>query len=192
MAELGIEHIKAVTPQAKGRVERLWVTLQDRLVIEFRLLGITTLEAANAALPQLIQKHNAQFAVDPRSNDTAYMTLKDDTNLEHIFTIREYRTLGTGHTLSYGGITYTFVAPHTSQRFDAKTTVEVRETLTGSLFVWHHGQAFPLKKTERPARKQKQGKEASPASPRKPANDHLWKTTYDNVISIFLMRHLCI
>jgi len=61
MAELGIEHIKAVTPQAKGRVERLWVTLQGRLVIELRLLGISTLEAANEALPSLIQKHNRQF-----------------------------------------------------------------------------------------------------------------------------------
>jgi hypothetical protein len=44
MAELHIEHIKAITPQAKGRVERLWVTFQDRLVIELRLLGIKTLD----------------------------------------------------------------------------------------------------------------------------------------------------
>lgn len=62
MADLHIEHIKAITPQAKGRVERLWQTFQDRLVIELRLLGIKTLEKANAALPSLLQKHNPNLA----------------------------------------------------------------------------------------------------------------------------------
>ena len=51
MAELDIAHIKALTPQAKGRIERLWGTFQDRLVIELRLLDIWTLEEANAVLP---------------------------------------------------------------------------------------------------------------------------------------------
>lgn len=179
MAELGIEHIKAVTPQAKGRVERLWVTLQDRLVIELRLLGISTLEAANEALPQLIEKHNEQFAVAPRSSETAYMTLSEDARLEHIFTVREFRTLGSGHTLSYGGKTYTF-ADFITQRFDANTVVEVRETHSGEVFVWRQGQALSLKLTERPERAQKQNKKASIAQPRKPAKDHPWKTTYDD------------
>ena len=176
MAELGIEHIKAVTPQAKGRVERLWVTLQDRLVIELRLLGISTLEAANEALPSLIQKHNRQFSVDPRSSETAYMKLSEDIRLEHVFTLREYRTLGSGHTLSYGGAIYTF-AESLPQRFDAKTVVEVRETLTGEVFVWHRNQAIVLKITERPKRIQIE--KASSAQPRKPAKDHPWKTTYE-------------
>lgn len=58
MADLHIEHIKAVSPQAKGRVERLSVTFQDRLVIEFSLLGVYTLEDVNKALPHLVQKRN--------------------------------------------------------------------------------------------------------------------------------------
>jgi len=178
MAELGIEHIKAVTPQAKGRVERLWVTLQDRLVIELRLLGITTMEAANEALPSLIQKHSKQFSVDPRASETAYTPLHEDIRLDHVFTVREYRTLGAGHTLSYGGNIYTF-AESSPQRFDAKTLVEVRETFTGELFVWHRGYALPLKKTERPERKLEHTKKAGSAQPRKPAKDHPWKTTYD-------------
>ena len=62
MAELHIAHIKALTPQAKGRIERLWGTFQDRLVIELRLLGICTLEEANAALPELIDKR-ANFKI---------------------------------------------------------------------------------------------------------------------------------
>lgn len=176
MAELGIEHIKAVTPQAKGRVERLWLTLQDRLVIELRLLGITTLEAANDVLPQLIQKHNKQFAVAPRSSETAYMKLRRDIQLDQIFTMRAYRTLGSGHTLSYGGCIYTF-AESLPMRLDAKTVVEVREKFSGEVFVWHSGQALPLKKTERS--KPIETKKASSAQPRKPAKDHPWKTTFD-------------
>jgi transposase len=182
MVELNIEHIKALTPQAKGRVERLWLTLQDRLVIELRLLGITALEAANEELPSLIQKHNKRFAVASRSDESAYMKLSDGLQLEHVFTIREYRTLGPGHTISYGGHTYTFAGPP-SQRFDAKTAVEVRETLSGEVLIWHHDQALLLKKTDKPERKHSQQKKASSAQPRKPANDHPWKTTYDSKLT---------
>lgn len=178
MAELHIEHIKAVTPQAKGRVERLWVTFQDRLVIELRLLGINTIEEANEALPQLLQKHNRKFAVQPRDTESASMKLDPQLNLNHIFTIRQFRQLGHGNTLSYNGNIYTLAKP-TTHRFDAKMTVEIRETLTNEVILWHQGQAFTLRETEKPQRV-KQTKKASAASPRKPAKDHPWKTTYDN------------
>ena len=65
MAELGIESIPAYSPQAKGRIERLWGTLQDRLTKELRLAGITTLEQANAFLPGFIERYNARFAKPP-------------------------------------------------------------------------------------------------------------------------------
>jgi hypothetical protein len=54
-----------LTPQAKGRIEQLWGTLQDRLVFELRLLGVRTLEEANRALPKLIQNHKRSFATKP-------------------------------------------------------------------------------------------------------------------------------
>jgi hypothetical protein len=53
-----IPKLKTVTPQAKGRVERLWATLQDHLVIELHLQGVNTIDEANKALPKLIAKHN--------------------------------------------------------------------------------------------------------------------------------------
>nr|WP_245554862.1 ISNCY family transposase [Cohnella laeviribosi] len=130
MAELNIEHIKALSPQAKGRIERLWPTLQDRLVIELRTLGVKTIEEANAALPKLLEKHNRQFAVKPKEAESAYIPLDPSVNLDHVFTIREYRNLGPGNTISYNGTVYTLARP-ASFRFDAKTTVEVRETLSG-------------------------------------------------------------
>jgi len=175
MAELHIQHIKAITPQAKGRVERLWVTFQDRLVIELRLLGVKTMEEANAALPKLLEKHNRKFAVKPKEAELAYIPLDLSINLDHVFTIREYRQLGHGNTLSYNGTIYTLAKP-TPFRFDAKTTVEVRETLTGKVLLWHQGQALGLKAVEKPERKAKTAtKKAGSTQPRKPAADHPWR-----------------
>ena len=174
MAELHIEHIKAVTPQAKGRIERLWGTFQDRLVIELRLLGVNTLDEANEALPRLIQKHNRKFAVKPKDAESAYMKLESEINLDHVFTIREFRQMGTGNTLSFGGKIYTLVKP-SAHRFDTKMTVEVRETLAGEVLLWHQGQALALKETPKPNRAQER-KKASSASPRKPAANHPWRS----------------
>ena len=177
MAELQIEHIKAITPQAKGRVERLWVTLQDRLVIELRLLGVTTIEEANAALPKLLEKHNRKFAVAPREAESAYVPLDPSINLSHVFTIREYRQLGPGNTISYNGTVYTLAKP-VPFRFDARMTVEVRQTLEGEVFLWHQGQPLPLRATEKPRRKTVETKKAESASPRKPAANHPWRNPW--------------
>jgi len=184
MAELHIEHIKAITPQAKGRVERLWQTFQDRLVIELRLLGAKTMEEANAALPQLLEKHNRKFAIPPKEAESAYMKLDPSVNLDHVFTIREYRKLGHGNTLSYNGKVYIFAKP-CDVRFEARTTVEVRETLSGEVMVWHHGQAIALKETEKPVHKPvAKTKRAEPAQPRKPANTHPWKMSFRNYMQL--------
>lgn len=153
MADLHVEHIKACSPQAKGRIERLWTTLQDRLVLELRLLGVKTIEEANAALPKLLEKHNRKFAVQPKQADSAYMKLDPSVKLEHVFTAREYRKLGHGNTLSYNEKVYTFAKP-CSIRFDARSTVEVREMLAGEVLVWYMGQAIALKETQKPQRQQ--------------------------------------
>jgi Integrase core domain. len=180
VAELRIEHIKAITPQAKGRVERLWRTLQDRLVIELRLLGIQTMEEANDVLPSLIEKHNRKFAVAPRLADSAYLKLHSSVNLDLVFTVREYRKLGTGHTLSYNGKLYTFAKPN-DLRLDARTTVEVRETLAGDVFLWYQNQPVALSETEKPHRQATDAtKKASSAPQRKPASHHPWKATDTN------------
>ncbi|MHB8063498.1 MAG: hypothetical protein ACYDG2_12850 [Ruminiclostridium sp.] len=67
MDELGIEMFPASSPQVKGRIERLWQTLQSRLVTEFRINNITTIEQANAFLPGYIKKYNEKFAVKPKA-----------------------------------------------------------------------------------------------------------------------------
>jgi hypothetical protein len=68
MAELQITHIKAQTPEAKGRIERLWGTFQDRLILELLLLGVLTLDEANRVLSERIAKHNAKFRETKRGH----------------------------------------------------------------------------------------------------------------------------
>lgn len=177
LSELHIEHIKAVTPQAKGRIERLWRTFQDRLVIELRLLAINSLEEANAVLPQLVDKHNRLFAVEPSESQCAYMPLDPAVDLNHVFSRRDYRKLGSGNTISYKGTIYT-LATSPLLRLTAKTTVEVRETFDGEVLLWVQGQPLALKSTTRPVSVKKPAtKKASSAQPRKPASTHPWRNS---------------
>jgi hypothetical protein len=78
----GIGLISAHTPQAKGRIERLWETLQGRLPIWFRLNGITGMEQANAALPAFIAGYNRKFAVEPESAENAFIPLSATDSLD--------------------------------------------------------------------------------------------------------------
>jgi transposase len=105
--ELGIAHIPSRSPQAKGRIERLWGTLQDRLTIELRLAGISTLEEANAFLPAFIAKHNRRFAVAPSQPEVAFS--KAPHNLDLIICPRHARKASNGSTISYLGRTYQLV-----------------------------------------------------------------------------------
>jgi transposase len=82
MDELGVDMHPAHSPQSKGRIERLWETLQSRLPIEFKRRGITTIEAANAFLPSYIKIHNADFAVQPANNKSMFVRLFDTSVLD--------------------------------------------------------------------------------------------------------------
>ena len=84
MAELGVKVIFALSPQAKGRVERTAGTFQDRLITELRLAGATTVEQAKAVLQQFLPRFNRRFGVPPRCPDTAFRTLTPDLPLEQV------------------------------------------------------------------------------------------------------------
>lgn len=107
LKELDIELICANSPQAKGRVERANKTLQDRLVKEMRLRGISTIEAANAYLPKYIEKHNQRFAKEPAcSVDAHRQGLPKDDVLHLIFSSQTTRKLSKNLELSYQNIIY--------------------------------------------------------------------------------------
>lgn len=174
MDELEITHIKALTPEAKGRIERLWGTFQDRLIIELRLLRVTTLEEANQVLPQLIEKHNQRFSVVPVDETSAYRAL-NEINLTYVFAIREKRRIGPGQTLSYRGKTYT-VASNNAKIFKLRATVEVRETLQGDVVIYDQGNVLTLREVNKPTLNTPTKKEKTEQKqPRKPTTNHPWK-----------------
>jgi hypothetical protein len=94
--EAGIGWIGARSPEAKGRVERLWNTLQDRLVTELRLEAITTIEAANAFLPGFLLRHNERFAVPAADAAPAWRPWPDGLSAEAVFCFHYPRRVGEG------------------------------------------------------------------------------------------------
>ena len=103
MAELGIESIAALSPQAKGRIERLWGTLQDRLTKELRLAAASTLAQANAFLPGFIERYNARFAKEPQDPHSAWVPLPTDLDIPYYFAVRETRKVRADHCLRFAG-----------------------------------------------------------------------------------------
>lgn len=182
LAELHIEHITASTPQAKGRIERLWETLQDRLPVELRLLGVRCIGEANKVLPGLIAKHNEKYSVSSAEAATAYVPLDPKVRLEHVFALRETRKVSGGGSISYKGSSYVSADP--GDVFEARTAVEVRETRSGDILIWHEGHAVALRKLEKEAHslpeKEKRGE---PREAYKPQEDHPWRASYKT------MRH---
>lgn len=82
MDTLGIELIAASTSQAKGRIERVWETLQDRLFNEFKIYNIKTIEEANAFLPKYIEKYNKKFAIQPENTESKFIPVPSYINLD--------------------------------------------------------------------------------------------------------------
>jgi transposase len=99
--QLGIEHIGAFSPQARGRSERAFQTLQDRLPKELRLAGITNVEAANAFIQQVyLPAHNARFAVLPAGEGSAFTPIPG-VDLDEILCVEEERQVGQDNCVSY-------------------------------------------------------------------------------------------
>ena len=91
--ELGISMFAASSPQAKGRVERLWKTLQSRLVTEFRINKIKAIDDANRYFPEYIKKYNSKFAVDPTNKKTMFLKLPKKYNLDELLCVRFERII---------------------------------------------------------------------------------------------------
>ena len=99
--ELDVKIIFARSPQAKGRIERSFETLQDRLVKELRLAGASSLEQANTFLDEYLPKYNARFAIKPLRKTNLHRAVPKTLNLDEIFCIKEYRAIGNGFTCQW-------------------------------------------------------------------------------------------
>lgn len=134
LEKLGVEFTPARSPQAKGRVERQWETLQDRLVSELRLLGLTTMEQVEAYLPQFIVEHKERFAKPARDADRAWRSAPHA--FEDLLDCRYQRKVARDSTVSMPG-RWVQLPPRTHGRSWQGCTVEVRECLDGGAIVFH-------------------------------------------------------
>ena len=145
LQELQITHIPAHSPQAKGRVERLWGTLQSRLVIELRLAGVSDLDGANAFLPSYLPRFNERFAVAAADPDTAFRSSPPERVLSRVVCLKEERRASNGSTISFSGNTYRLV----DQRGDVallypRNKVIVLTRLDGSIGALYKDKPYSL------------------------------------------------
>ena len=140
--DLNIDILCANTPQAKGRVERANRTLQDRLVKEFRLQGIGTIEAGNAALPAFMAAYNARFAQASRDGRNAHRAMGPTDDRDAAFSWQVERTVSRNLTLQYDKVLF-LLRPGEVTRDLARKRVMVHDFPDGRLEIRHHGRPLP-------------------------------------------------
>ena len=133
LQELGIGYVPASSPQAKGRIERLWGTLQDRLVSELRLRGIRTREAANAFLPEFLVDFNRRFAHPPAEPLAAWR--RPPRDFADVLSCRYKRLVARDNTVRLG-VRWIQIPRGPGGRAYAGCRVELRECLDGRLVVF--------------------------------------------------------
>lgn len=177
LGELVIQLTFARSPEAKGRVERLFGTLQDRLVKELRLAGIQTIEEANAFLPSYIEKFNKKFAVAAADPQDLHQPV-GVANLATIFCLKEERVLQNDFTIRHNNHWYQLEKKQKTLLFP-KNTITVSTFLTGEtkLFIRKTKLNFhPIPKPEKRLIVQEKGEPiAVPKPPTKPAVNHPWR-----------------
>jgi transposase len=136
MKELGVKVIPAFSPQAKGRVERMWGVFQDRLVVELRLAGAKNIEQANMVLERFLSDFNARFREEPKEKTNLFRKAPCRTQLDRILCLKEQRTVAKDHTVSFEGLILQ-IPP--SRRFHslAGRRVEVLQLRDGSIQIEH-------------------------------------------------------
>jgi len=184
MQSLEIPILCANTPQAKGRVERVNLTLQDRLVKEMRLRGIDDMQQGNAYLPEFMADFNARFAVQPRSSLNAHRTLLAHHDIGHILAWQETRTISKNLTIQFKNVVYQI---HTDRPTYALHNIQVTlcQDIQGKVAILYKGKplAYTLfKKQERQAEvvtaKQVDHVLINRSKAHKPAPNHPWYRTH--------------
>jgi transposase len=173
LKELGVTLIAARSPQAKGRVERLWGTLQSRLPVEFAMKGITTVGEANAFLEMYIYEFNSNFAVEPQNTQNAFRKLDPVENIDHILCVKEKRVVDAGGVFSYGGKSFKVNAENFPLPSKAKIDVMVGARI-GVMAAYKNNvmQALPFV----PPKRKKLSTATIPRKASPPPENHAWKT----------------
>ncbi len=187
LEELGINSIPANSPQAKGRIERLWGTFQDRLVSELRLAGARTIEEANQVLAKFLPDYNRKFAVVPAEPESAYGKLPGGFKAEEYFCFKYPRTVGADNVVRFYEHRLQ-ILPSEHRLSYAQCKVEVHMMLDDSLAVYYQGQCLDIQPAPAEATASRKSKlipvmagsiqsSQIPVTrmPHKPAPDHPWR-----------------
>jgi len=182
LGQLSVEMIFANSPQAKGRIERLWGTFQDRLVSELRIAGITTLEQANLFLPRYLARHNRRFAIAPADPNAAWRPLAQDLSIDAVCCFKYSKRVALDNTVRFGEVMLQ-LPRRAGWGSWANARVELRQYLDGSLSVHAPGgrvlarSAVPTRLADLRARDYARAPiPGVPALPlQRPPKDHPWR-----------------
>lgn len=170
--ELGVNVIHAHSPQAKGRIERLFGVLQDRLVKEMRLLSVKTSEEANASLREYLRTYNRKFRVVPSNKTDVHVKPARGFNLDRSLCIRTNRTVRNDNTIAHNSKLYQITERVMSRK------VIVEERVNGSLHICRGGASLKYKEiTKRPKKVTESRSPRVSRTPPVPPRDHPWKRT---------------
>jgi transposase len=170
MRELGVQLIHAHSPQAKGRVERLFNTLQDRLVKEMRLRGISSIEGANAFLTEYLPIYNRRFGKEAAQTGSLHRPVPKGLNLDRILCIKTERTLRNDFTIAHDRKLYQIEETVTTKK------LIVEEYINGSMAILCRGHKVKFRQIEiRPQKPQKQSPMPIRSKAVSPSKDHPWR-----------------
>jgi hypothetical protein len=178
MQELDIQILCANSPQAKGRIERANQTLQDRLVKELRLRGISDMQTANAFLPEFREDFNRRFAVAPRSSHNAHRPLLPTDDLDRILAHQETRTLSRNLTLQFKQVVYQIQSQRPAYAL-RNARVTVCQHPNGEVTILYKNQPLAYTIYHKPARQadivdtKTLDRQIKPPTP--PAPNHPWR-----------------
>jgi hypothetical protein len=195
--ELDVQLIKAHSPQAKGRIERLFETLQDRLLKALRQAGATNVDDANRVLPDFLPRFNARFGVPPAKEPSAFRPWPAGVQPDDVLCFKHERIVANDNTISFCGHRLA-IEPDSHRRSYAHRRVQVRQLLNGQLLIGYQAkplarfkpllagppavgkftpaEAQPVKTKIRPP-KPKPHRNA-PRIPSRPALDHPWRKSF--------------
>jgi len=170
LGELGVEVIHAHSAQAKGRIERLFGTLQDRLVKEMRLRGIQSLAEANGFLGEYWPIYNRKFAVRARGEGDLHRSLPKGLKVDNILCVKATRALRNDFTVAYNRKLYQIEDPIRAAQ------VKVHERVDGSIVILAKDRSLRYREIlTRPVKEKKQPVRTGPRKTTIPPRDHYWR-----------------
>ena len=169
MEELVVEVLHANRPQAKGRIERLFRTLQDRLVKEMRLKGIKTIGEANLFLEGYLKRHNERFSIEAAEKEDMHRPLAEDFDIDGVLCVKTRRALRNDFTVAHNKKLYQILEPAYTK------DVIVEERINGRMYITHNNRALGYKEIYSRPLKEKPKKTFKIRKKYIPPKEHPWR-----------------